>query len=105
MVSSPTGLRLVAASGTPLLAAAGSGDLLAGIAGTMLAQLEAPVTSAACAAWVHGRAAWLVHRRNRSVRGFALSDVLAHLNQAWTVHASPTRAPVLLELPDIMPHA
>jgi len=105
VVSSPTGLRLVAASGTPLLAAAGSGDLLSGIAGTLLAQLEAPVTAAACAAWVHGRAAWLVHRKQRSLRGFALSDVLAHLHRAWTVHGLPTRAPVLLELPDIMPSA
>jgi hydroxyethylthiazole kinase-like uncharacterized protein yjeF len=105
VVSSPTGLRLVSASGTPLLAAAGSGDLLAGIAGTLLAQLEAPVSSAACAAWVHGRAAWLVHRKHRSLRGFALADVLAQLHRAWTVHGGPTRAPVLLELPDIMPSA
>ena len=103
VISSPSGERLVAASGTPLLASAGSGDLLAGMVGTLLAQIGDPMAAAACAAWVHGRAAWLVHRGQRSVRGFALADVLAQLNRAWSVQSSPTRAPVLLELPDIMP--
>jgi hydroxyethylthiazole kinase-like uncharacterized protein yjeF len=105
IVTSPNGERLVSASGTPLLAAAGSGDVLAGMAGTLLAQLGDPMAAAACAAWVHGRAAWLVQRGKQSLRGFSLTDVLAQLNSAWTVHESPTRAPVLLELPDIMPSA
>ena len=105
VISSGSGERLVAASGTPLLAAAGSGDLLAGMVGTLLAQIQDPMAAAACAAWVHGRAAWLVHRRQRGVRGFALAHVLAQLPRAWTVQSTPTRAPVLLELPDIMPPA
>ncbi|HEX7939377.1 MAG TPA: NAD(P)H-hydrate dehydratase, partial [Gemmatimonadaceae bacterium] len=93
VVSAPNGERLVAASGTPLLAAAGSGDLLSGMVGTLLAQTGDTLSAAACAAWVHGRAAWLVHRRNRGVRGFSLSDVLEHLNPAWSVRSAPTRAP------------
>jgi NAD(P)H-hydrate epimerase len=105
IVTSPTGERLVTASGTPLLAAAGSGDMLAGIAGTLLAQIGDPLRAAACAAWVHGRAAWLVHRKHRTLRGLSLVDVMAQLNRAWTVHEAPTRAPVLMELPDIMPSA
>ncbi len=105
IVTAPTGERLVSASGTPLLAAAGSGDVLAGMAGTLLAQISDPFVAAACAAWVHGRAAWLVQKGKRSLRGFSLKDVLAQLNTAWTVQSSPTRAPVLIELPDIMPSA
>jgi len=105
VISAPTGARLVTASGTPLLAAAGSGDVLSGMVGTLLAQTGDPFASAACAAWVHGRAAWLVQRKNRSVRGFSLADVLERLHQAWSVQSAPTRAPVLQELPDIMPIA
>jgi len=105
IIAAPSGDRLVSASGTPLLAAAGSGDMLAGMAATLLAQLGDPFVAAACAAWVHGRAAWLVQRGKRSLRGFALTDVLEQLNSAWTTQATPTRTPVLLELPDIMPPA
>jgi NAD(P)H-hydrate epimerase len=103
ILTAPTGERLVTASGTPLLAAGGSGDLLAGIAGTLLAQIGQPLHAAACAAWVHGRAAWLVQRGQPNLRGFTLEDVLANLSRAWNVRSAPTRAPVLMELPDIMP--
>ncbi|MDE3172157.1 MAG: NAD(P)H-hydrate dehydratase, partial [Gemmatimonadota bacterium] len=51
--------RLVSASGTPALATGGSGDLLSGIAATLVAQMDDPTEAAACAAWVHGRAAEL----------------------------------------------
>lgn len=105
IVTSPTGERLVSASGTPLLAAAGSGDLLAGMVGTLLAQTGDPLAAAACAAWVHGRAAWLVQRGQRSLRGFSLADVLAQLPRAWAARAAAARSPVLLELPDLMPFA
>ena len=103
IITSPAGERLVSASGTPLLAAAGSGDLLAGMVGTLLAQIGDPLAAAACAAWVHGRAAWLVQRGQRSVRGFALPDVMAQLPHAWSVRRAPSRSPILIELPDVMP--
>ncbi|MDE3151808.1 MAG: NAD(P)H-hydrate dehydratase, partial [Gemmatimonadota bacterium] len=60
-----TGDRLVSASGTPVLGTGGSGDLLTGIAVTLLAQMGTPNTAAACAAWVHGRAAELAQLGRR----------------------------------------
>jgi hydroxyethylthiazole kinase-like uncharacterized protein yjeF len=103
ILTSPSGERLVSASGTPLLAAAGSGDLLAGIVGTLLAQTGDAFASAAVAAWVHGRAAWLVQRGRRTLRGLTLADVLEKLPAAWTLDATPTRSPILVELPDVVP--
>jgi NAD(P)H-hydrate epimerase len=94
----------VVASGTPLLAAGGSGDVLTGMVGTLLGQMGDALSAAACAAWVHGRAAWLVQRQRESVRGLTLDDVLAELPHAWSVRSGPTRYPVLLELPDIAQH-
>ena len=102
IVTAPAGERLVSASGTPLLATAGSGDLLTGIVGTLLAQLGDPITAAACAAWVHGRAAWLAQRGRGGLRGLTLDDVMSSLPAAWSVRGGPTRAPVLIELPDIV---
>ena len=52
--------RFVSAAGTPVLATGGSGDVLTGITVTLLAQMGASAPAAACAAWVHGRAAELV---------------------------------------------
>lgn len=101
IVTSPGGQRWVSASGTPLLAAAGSGDLLTGMVGTLLAQMGDPHAAAACATWVHGRAAWLVHRDGSSPRGWTLDDVIARLPRAWAVRARHSRYPVLLELPDL----
>ena len=101
IVTAPDGARLVSASGTPLLAAAGSGDFLTGMVATLLAQIGDPATAAACAAWVHGRAAWLAQRGQTSARGFTLDDALTALPRAWTVRQSPTRYPVLLELPGL----
>lgn len=61
VVSPPDGSPcFVSASGTPVLATGGSGDLLTGIAVTLLAQVGHASIAAACAAWVHGRAAELV---------------------------------------------
>lgn len=103
VVTSADGARLVSATGTPLLAAAGSGDLLTGMVATLLAQTGDAPAAAACAAWVHGRAAWLAQRSGSGagVRGHSLDDVLAQLARAWSVHPGPTRYPVLLELPDL----
>ena len=103
VITSPHGQRLVSASGTPLLAAAGSGDVLTGMVATLLAQVSDPLTAAACAAYVHGRAAWLAQRGSRGARGLALDDVIAALPRAWDLRARPSRSPVLLELPDLLP--
>jgi hydroxyethylthiazole kinase-like uncharacterized protein yjeF len=101
IVSAPDGVRLVSASGTPLLAAAGSGDLLTGIVATLLAHIGDPLSAAACAAWVHGRAARLAQHGHKNARGFSLDDVLAQLPKAWAIEVRPSRYPVLLELPDV----
>lgn len=102
IVTAPSGERVASASGTPLLAAAGSGDILTGIAATLLAQMEDPFTSAACAAWVHGRAAWIAQRGQRRVRGLTLDDVMRELPRAWRIGVGPPRYPVLLELPPVV---
>jgi len=101
VVTAPNGERLVSASGTPLLAAAGSGDVLTGMVGTLLAQVGDPFVAAACAAWVHGRAAILAQRGRSTARGLALDDVMARLPAAWALRPGPSRYPVLLELPDV----
>ena len=98
IVTSPAGERLVSASGTPLLAAAGSGDVLTGMVATLLAHIGDPLVAAACAAWVHGRAASLAQRGSKTLRGFSLDDVVAQLPRAWAMRAGPTRYPVLYEL-------
>jgi NAD(P)H-hydrate epimerase len=102
VVTGPAGERLVSASGTPLLAAAGSGDLLSGMVATLLAQTGDAMNAAACAAYVHGRAA-LIAQRGRSLRGLTLDDVMAALPRAWSPRTGPTRYPVLFELPDLSP--
>jgi hydroxyethylthiazole kinase-like uncharacterized protein yjeF len=102
VVTTRSGERLVSATGTPLLAAAGSGDLLTGMVATLLGQIGDPFVAAASAAWVHGRAAWLVQRGGGRVRGATLDDVLAMLPRAWSLRAGPSRYPVLLELPEIV---
>jgi ADP-dependent NAD(P)H-hydrate dehydratase / NAD(P)H-hydrate epimerase len=101
VITAPDGERLVSATGTPLLAAAGSGDLLTGMVATLLGQIGEPLPAAACAAWVHGRAASLAQRGQRA-RGFTLDDVLAVLPRAWNVQARLTRYPVLFELAPIV---
>jgi NAD(P)H-hydrate epimerase len=92
IVFSPSGDRFVVASGTAALATGGSGDVLTGIVGTLLAQMPESATrasdAAACAGFVHGRAAELC----RFVRGTTLDDVMHTLPLAWT-EAPP-------ELPD-----
>jgi NAD(P)H-hydrate epimerase len=84
IVFSPSGDRFVVASGTAALATGGSGDVLTGIVGTLLAQMpESPTRAtdaAACAAFVHGRAAELCG----FVRGTTLDDVLHALPPAWS---------------------
>ena len=102
VVTGPAGERLVSASGTPLLAAAGSGDLLTGMVATLLAQTGDAMTAAACAAYVHGRAAWLA-QRGRSIRGLSLDDVMSELPRAWSPRTGPSRYPVLFDLPDLAP--
>ena len=63
IISHPDGRSVVSARGTPLLAAAGSGDVLTGIAATLLAQMGDAFEAAACAAWVHGKAAEAAQQR------------------------------------------
>lgn len=95
VISSPDGRRLVIAAGTPALATGGSGDLLCGIAGTLLAQMDDPLIAAACAAWIHGRAAELC---GPTIRGTTLDDILGMLPNAWRIDAAAPRYPILAEL-------
>ncbi len=98
VIFSPDGLRYVSASGTAALATGGSGDVLTGIASTLLAQMRdtggTPAESAACAAFVHGRAAELC----AFVRGTTLDDILAALPAAWNESPITPRAGVLAEV-------
>jgi NAD(P)H-hydrate epimerase len=97
VVTGPDGSRCVVAAGTAALATGGSGDVLSGMIGTLVAQGIAPTDAAACAAWVHGRAAELV----ATVRGSLLQDVVARLADAWRLDDAPPPYPVLLGLPSL----
>lgn len=98
VLTAPDGRSVVSASGTPVLAAAGSGDLLGGIATTLLAQTGDPLASAACAAWIHGRAAEIA---GRPVRGVTLDDVVTALGPSWALDRTSPAPPVLCELPAV----
>ena len=89
----------VSASGTPVLATAGSGDVLGGIVATLLAQGSNARSSAAAAAWIHGRAAEIAARGQ--VRGVNLHDVIDALRDAWTLAVPVLPAPILAELPAV----
>jgi hydroxyethylthiazole kinase-like uncharacterized protein yjeF len=97
VVFGPAGNRYVIARGTAALGTGGSGDLLDGIAGTMLAQTADAVSAAACAAWVHGRAAELCEY----VRGTTLDDIVYALPRAWNEGEPPPEPPVLAQLPAV----
>jgi len=86
VVTAPHGEAVVSATGTPALGTGGSGDLLAGVAATLLAQGGDPFAAAACAAWVHGRAAEIAST-GRPVRGVTLPDVAAAMAHAWRLDA------------------
>jgi NAD(P)H-hydrate epimerase len=85
VVFAPSGERYVSAAGTAALATGGSGDVLTGMTTTLMAQMgdasggHAAADAAACAAYVHGRAAELCG----SVRGVTLDDVLRAMPEAW----------------------
>jgi NAD(P)H-hydrate repair Nnr-like enzyme with NAD(P)H-hydrate dehydratase domain len=88
---------LVAARGSAALGTGGSGDLLAGIAGTLLAQMGDATGAAACAAWVHGRAAEFC----AYVRGTNLDDVVYALPRAWNEPEPHPEPPILTRLPAV----
>jgi hydroxyethylthiazole kinase-like uncharacterized protein yjeF len=98
VIAGVDGRTMVSGRGTAALATAGSGDVLAGIAATLLVQIGEAVRAAACAAFVHGRAAELADSSG-SARGVDLDDVITALGPAWRVWPRPPRAPVLAELP------
>ncbi|HSA54064.1 MAG TPA: NAD(P)H-hydrate dehydratase [Gemmatimonadaceae bacterium] len=100
VITSRSGECLVSAAGTPVLAAAGSGDVLGGIAVTLLAQNRDATTTAAIAAWAHGKAAEIANA-GRRVRGVILDDVLAALGAVWSLRVPPPEPPVLAELPRV----
>jgi len=89
----------VSASGTPALGTAGSGDVLGGIVATLLAQGSDARSSAAAAAWVHGRAAEIAGAGY--VRGVNLDDVIEALREAWRLEERVHAAPILAELPAV----
>jgi hydroxyethylthiazole kinase-like uncharacterized protein yjeF len=99
IISVPDQRRMASAAGTPVLATGGSGDLLGGIVATLLAQTGDPATSAACGAWVHGRAAELAGEGR--VRGVTLDDVVRALAAAWECAPDDDRYPILASLPSV----
>jgi NAD(P)H-hydrate repair Nnr-like enzyme with NAD(P)H-hydrate dehydratase domain len=88
----------VVPAGTPALATAGSGDVLSGIAGALLCQMRDVTTAAACAAWIHGRAAELA---GPFIRGSTLEEVLDLLPNALRIPAERPRYPIVAELPPV----
>ena len=99
VLTSPDGRSLVSASGTPALATGGSGDALAGIAGTLIAQMDDPLEAAACAAWIHGRAAEIAG--DRGARGTTVDDVIDAMRTVWSEPSPRLPYPLLAELPAI----
>jgi len=91
VISSPHGHRYVSAAGTAALATGGSGDVLTGMTGTLLAQISGdgsgadPAEVAACAAFVHGRAAEICG----PVRGVTLADIVSAMPAAWSLRERP----------------
>src|SRR5699024_237240 len=75
VVADPHGRLAVNTSGSAYLATAGSGDILSGIAGSLLATGIDPLTAAALAAHVHGRAGERAEVR-RTAGASALLDLL-----------------------------
>jgi ADP-dependent NAD(P)H-hydrate dehydratase / NAD(P)H-hydrate epimerase len=98
VISSPTGERLVSATGTPALGTGGSGDVLSGVVGTLLAQTGDAFTAGALGAFAHGRAAERIVTIG-GTRGTTLDDVIAELRGVWAFDVQPLRYPVLAELP------
>lgn len=100
IITAPGGRTMVSASGSPALAAAGSGDVLAGILGSLLTRVSDPLSAAACAVWVHGRAGEIA-TRGRAPRGVPLTRVLDALELAWSFAPPPPSYPAILELPAV----
>ena len=82
VVADRDGDLLLSASGDARLATAGTGDVLAGVVAAFLAQGLRPLVAAAAAAYVHGAAAHLGHRR-----GLVAGDLPRHvadvLSELW----------------------
>jgi hydroxyethylthiazole kinase-like uncharacterized protein yjeF len=82
VVADRDGEVLLSASGDARLATAGTGDVLAGVVAALLAQGLRPLVAAAAAAYVHGAAAHLGHRR-----GLVAGDLPRHvadvLSELW----------------------
>lgn len=78
IVASPDGTALATVEGDDRLATAGSGDVLAGIIGALLASGAEPLTAAAAAAFLHGRAG-----RLGAETGLVASDLVERLPDAF----------------------
>jgi NAD(P)H-hydrate epimerase len=80
VVADPEGDALINATDTPALATAGTGDVLTGIVAGLLAQGVAPMTAAATAAYVHGRAATAAGTGAQLVAGDLITALPPTLN-------------------------
>lgn len=98
VVFSSDGSRYASAAGTAALATGGSGDVLTGIAATLLGQTAGsqvtPAETAACAAFIHGRAAELCE----FVRGTTLDDILGMLPLAFNEKPASIASAILAEV-------
>jgi hydroxyethylthiazole kinase-like uncharacterized protein yjeF len=77
VIAAPDGRAAVSTGAPPWLATAGSGDVLTGIVAGLLAQGMAGFAAAACAAWMHGRAAEIFGA------GLIADDIIDSLPKVW----------------------
>jgi hydroxyethylthiazole kinase-like uncharacterized protein yjeF len=77
VVAAPDGRAAILPAASPWLATAGSGDVLTGIVAGLLAQRMEAFLAAACAVWMHARAADLFGP------GLIADDIIATLPRVW----------------------
>lgn len=87
IIATPRGELYYAQFGNTALAQGGSGDILTGLITGLLAQAYAPERASAIAVFLQGRAAGLAAQGPEEA-GRTMTEVLAHIPQAWRELAS-----------------
>lgn len=92
LAARPDGFSVLSTSGNPGMATGGSGDVLCGILAAFMAQGIPVENAAALAAFVHGRAADLMHSR-KGPWGYLPSEVAAAIPAALALLQNPSALP------------